>query len=106
MSTWIRLPHGGKDAGLDARELVAHIQRSGRDYIIQGQTNCRLSDHPKPRSLDAWLRRNHTARRDTKQAVNTVVDDLVATGLFVVSWELSCPDSGRECKGLRLATTE
>jgi len=37
------------------------------------------------------------------QAVDCVIDDLVATGLFVAQDRLLCPDSHRYCKGLRLA---
>jgi hypothetical protein len=102
MDTFIDLPYGGKGAGFLVSELVAHIQRSGRDYIIQGQQKCTLADHTKPRSLDVWLRTRFTARQDTKQACNEVVDSLVATGLFEVDRRLTCPDSGRRVKGLRL----
>ena len=104
MGTWIRLPHGGKDAGFDAQDLVAHVVSSGRDYIIQGQSNCRLAEHRKPSSLDVWLRQGYTRRKDTKQAVNDVIDDLVATGLFEIEQSLKCPDTDRGCKGLRLTT--
>ena len=104
MDTWVRLPHGGKDAGFDAQDLVAHVVSSGRDYIIQGQSNCSLAEHRKPSSLDVWLRQGYTGRKDTKQAVNDVVDDLVATGLFEIERDLRCPDTDRGCKGLRLTT--
>ena len=102
MGTWIRLPQGGKDAGFYAQDLVAHVASMGRDYIIQGQSNCGLAEHRKPSSLDVWLRQGYTRRKDTKQAANEIVDDLVATGLFVIEQDLTCPDTGRGCKGLRL----
>ena len=38
---------------------------------------------------------------DTKQAVNEVIQQLVATGDFEEGCFL-CPDSGRMCKGIRL----
>jgi hypothetical protein len=97
----IELPHGGPEARLYVDDLIRHIRESGRDYIIQGQTNCCLADHPKPNSLDAWLRKKCTSRSDRKQAVNSVVDQLVATRLFKVE-RLRCPDSGTFCKGIRL----
>ena len=100
MTRSIELPHGA-GARLYVDDLIHHIRESGRDYIIQGQTKCTLANHPKPNSLDAWLRKKCMARSDTKQAVNDVVDELVATRLFKVE-KLRCPDSGSFCKGIRL----
>ena len=104
MNTTIRLPFGGAGASFNATALVKHVQSSGSDYIIQGQTACALSAHPKPRSLDVWLRRNYTANKDTKQADNSVIAQLVSTGLFETGRFL-CPDSGKLCKGIRLVDT-
>jgi hypothetical protein len=52
--------------------------------------------------IEYWLPTNHTARKDTKQAVSEVIDALVATGKFKVADDIVCPDSGRSCKGVRL----
>ncbi|MGO9529568.1 MAG: hypothetical protein ACLP3B_00145, partial [Syntrophobacteraceae bacterium] len=82
----IYLPHGG-GGKFDACELVKHIRASGRDYIIQGQQTASLVKHTKPHSLDYWLRQ-FAKCHDTKQAVNSVCEDLVATGLFKVSDDL------------------
>ena len=101
---FVELPHGGSGAGFRVSALEEHIRRSGRNTIIQGQQNCTLENHTKPHSLDVWLRQNYTPRKDTKQAVNQVVDVLVDTGRFKIVYA-RCPDSGRRCKGLRLATT-
>jgi len=100
MDEFIALPYGGKGAGFPVSNLIVHILNSGRDYIIQGQQSCVL-DHTKPHSLDVWLRHNHTDRKDTKQAVNAVVEALVATGRFKAG-RFVCPDSGRRCKGIAL----
>lgn len=81
--------------------LVEHLKSLGRDYIIQGQVNCKLSDHPKPHSLDVWLRKNTSGNHDTKQALNEVIDELVSSGRFEEG-RFICPDSGRVCKGIRL----
>src|SRR3989442_8495465 len=99
---WITLSFGGREAKFDVVQLVEHMKDSGLDYIIQGQANCALSLHPKPRSLDAWLRRKFAASPDTKQAVNDVIDQLVSTGPFFEVGQFRCPDSGRLCKGIRL----
>jgi hypothetical protein len=94
----IKLPYGGQ---FDEKALVAHIKASGRDYIIQGQQTASYANHTKPQSLDYWLRQ-FASNCDTKQAENSVLDALVATGLFRIEDQLGCPDSGRQCKGLRL----
>jgi hypothetical protein len=101
MDTFIELPYGGPGARFCVSELVDHIRSTERDYIIQGQQNCILENHTKPHSLDVWLRKGFTNRKDTKQAVNQVVEALTATGWFEIA-RLPCPDSGRLCKGLRL----
>jgi len=106
MTRSIELPHGGPEERLFVDDLVQHIRESGRDYIIQGQTNCTLTNHPKPNSLDVWLRRKCTVRSDTKQAVNDVIDELIATQLFKVEKRLRCPDSGNYCKGIRLLESQ
>lgn len=100
-ATRIRLPFGGKRQYFDANNLVRYLIESGRNHIIQGQVNCRLSAHPKPNSLDVWLRRNFADNSDVKQAVNEVMSQLVSTGLFEEGTFL-CPDSARMCKGIRL----
>jgi len=99
----INLPYGNNS--FDSNRLKEHIRRTGRDYIIQGQKICRRIDHPKPNSLDCWLRDNYASNPDTKQAVNEVISDLVNTGDFVKE-DFHCPDSHRRCKGIRIAEGE
>lgn len=98
----ISLPAGGS---FDAQDLVTYINTSGRDYIIQGQQNTLFASHTKPQSLDYWLR-EHSPNRDTRQAENSVLNALVATGRFEIVNNLICPDSGEECKGVRLTPSE
>jgi hypothetical protein len=92
----------GDGRKFDEHALVRHIRASGRDYIIQGQQMCTLADHSKRNSLDYWLRQL-APNPNIKQADNATVSRLVRTGLFEVATRLRCPDSGRLCKGLRLA---
>lgn len=96
----IPLPFGGE---FSEHALVAHMRASGREYIIQGQQAAARHAHTKPQSLDYWLRQFAT-NPATKQAQNSVVRDLIATGLFALDGSLVCPDSGRLCKGLRLVS--
>lgn len=101
--TRIALPHGGPGASFDIDDLVKHVKSSGSDYIIVGGANVTFRGHLKPRSLDYWLRATQVrpAYRALRQTTNKVVDDSVATGLFVRD-KLRCPDSGRTCNALRI----
>jgi hypothetical protein len=92
----IKLPHGGPGRTFDAWDAVRHMRDKKIDCWVQGQVNCARKDHPKPESLDCWLRDNHAANPDTKQAVNEVLDDLFHTGLFE-----PCRTSD-DCKGIKL----
>ena len=95
----INLPYGNNS--FDSNSLKEHIRTTGQNYIIQGQKACRRIDHPKPNSLDCWLRDNYARNPDTKQAVNEVIAGPVNTGDFAEG-EFYCPDSGRRCKGVRI----
>ena len=99
----IDLPYGG-GAQFNEYDLVDYIRAShpARDYVIIGAQKDRLVRHHKPHSLDYWLRKR-SGRPNTMQAVGSIIDALVATGLFTKEDNLVCPDSGRKCKGLRLA---
>lgn len=96
----IMLPYGNNSFNPD--DLKEYIRRTGTNFIIQGQVACRRADHPKPSSLDCWLRDNYAQNPDTKQAVNEVIAALVNTGEFTEG-DFICPDSGRKCKGVRIA---
>ena len=95
----ISLPYG---RSFNERDLLRYIKASGRDYIIQGQQTHSFANHNKPQSLDYWLRKNYAYNRNVKQAENSVIADLVATGLFVVVRRLRCPDKHTYCKGIRI----
>ena len=101
MKRFIELPYGAPGEVFSINYLVTYLQEAHKDYIIQGQRNCCLQDHPKPNSLDVWLRKNFTSRQDTKQATNDLLDEIVKSGLFEKG-RFTCPDSGRKCKGIRL----
>lgn len=95
----IQFQHSGLDTFL-VSDLIADMQRLGMTWIIQGQRNCTLAQHSKPQSLDYWMR-SRCGNPNTKQAVNQVFDDLVATQKFIAG-QYQCPDTGRQCKGLKL----
>ncbi len=101
MEPYIELPYGAPGESFSIDYLITHLQETGRDYIIQGQCNCCLEEHPKPNSLDAWLRKNFTSRQDKKQATNNLLHMIVKAGPFREGWFI-CPDTGRRCKGIKL----
>jgi hypothetical protein len=72
----------------------------GLGFISIGSDNKTLKNHQKPKSLDFFLRLMSESK-DTKQATNDVVKDILSSGLFRVINSF-CPDSGRKCKGLIL----
>lgn len=98
----ISLHHHEPGASFPVRDLVDYIERSGRDYIIEGEVDCALADHPRPHSLDYWLRENFARNKETRQATRDVITQLLATGLFAESEDLRCPDTGERSPGLRL----
>jgi hypothetical protein len=63
--------------------------------------NCRRRDYSKAKNLDCCLRDRYARNPDTKQAVNEVIDALVATVEFEPG-EFRCPDSGNLCKGIKV----
>ena len=96
----IYFPYG--HAEFDSDDLVMHVLQSPRNYIIQGQAMCDRKDHRKPHSLDCWLRDNYASKPDTKQAVDKIIDALLATGDFMEG-KFKCPDSKRNCQGIKLS---
>jgi len=98
----IKVPYAGKDSSFKVSDLMSYMKSMNRDYIIQGGVNCRYEEHPKRHSLDFWLRSYYSKNKDTKQAVKSVIDDLLGTGLFDLNEKLLCPDSGSRCKGIVL----
>ncbi len=99
---WISLPNGGPGAGFDAIELKQYMVKNNLSCIIKGACKCTLNQHNKPRSLDYWLRKHkNTTYKDTMQAVDEVIDQLVYSGLFSRT-QCTCPTSNRLYKGLAL----
>jgi hypothetical protein len=96
----IELRHTG--LAFDEQELIDAIKGAGKTFMVQGQRVIKFGGHPKPESLDVWLRERFPKKRDTKLADNYVIDALVATGRFIATKEY-CSTSGRLCKAIRLA---
>jgi hypothetical protein len=99
--TRIPLPQSRPDS-FSSDELLEYIRKSGRDFIIQGQQQCTLANHTKKTSLDYWLRKKYAGNPDTRQAVNSVIADLIMTGEFEAGI-FTCPETGVRCKGIRIA---
>ena len=99
----INLPYGNNAFNSD--DLKEYIKRTGKNYIIQGQKACLRVDHPKPQSLDCWLRDNYAQNPNIKQAVNEVIAALIHTGDFVEG-DFPCPVTGIKCKGIRIKEKE
>ncbi len=63
------------------KSLVEAVGQLG-GTIILGGSQCTLTNHAKPYSLDYWLRTNGAANAGTKQVTRAFVDELVETGRF------------------------
>lgn len=98
---WISLPEDDNNV-FHVASLLHHLISVQRDFIVQGQQHVALANHTKPNSLDHWLRQNVATNTDTAQATNAVLAQLCNTGLFVIDTQLTCPDSGNACRGLRV----
>jgi hypothetical protein len=98
----IRLRYG--NSCFDSDDLIRYMAEQGMTYIIQGQVHCAYANHPKPHSLDYWLR-PLAKNPDTAQAVSEVVCALIKTGDFEPGYFVS-PDSDHPCKGLKRRTRE
>ena len=101
---WISLPEDDNNA-FHVSSLLRHLITVQRDFIVQGQQHVALASHTKPSSLDYWLRQNVAQEKDTAQATNVLLTQLCNTGLFVFDNQVTCPDSGNACRGIRLVTT-
>ncbi len=99
-SAWIRLPHGGSEAGFYVQRVADAVAAMPGREIVLGAVNGVLST-VKPHSLDYLLRTRYAKNPDTKQVVRSLVDNMVATGLFERS-TMADPETGKEVGSLRL----
>ena len=102
MNGIISLPHGGSGAGFSIKELVQHFNTNNLNYIIIGNSHLTYTNHKKSHSLDVWLRNlNNVNSKDTCQAVNVVIEEIVSTGLFRIE-KRQCTTTMRFCRALVL----
>lgn len=98
---WINLPHGGGQAGFYVARLVDAYRDAGVTEMPIGKSRSGVAG-VKAYSLDHILRTRYAKQPDTRQAVDTVLEDLVATGLFRRS-QMMDPVTGKEVDSLALA---
>ncbi|MCF8321670.1 MAG: hypothetical protein K9I26_00825 [Flavobacterium sp.] len=96
----IILPHAN-NATIPIQDLIAHFRENNLKYIIIGSTKATLQKHPKPNSLDVWIRthRNVLKYKDTCQSVNNVISQLIKHESFSLGLR-KCQTSNRMCKAL------
>lgn len=98
---WINLPHGGGQAGFYVARLVDAFRDAGVTEMPIGKSRSGVTG-VKTYSLDYILRTRYAKQPDTRQAVDTVLEDLEATGLFRRSLMVD-PVTGKEVDSLALA---
>ncbi|WP_396168331.1 hypothetical protein [Flavobacterium sp.] len=96
----IILPHANNKT-IPIQDLIAHFKESKIEYMIIGSNKVILSLHPKPKSLDVWIRthKNVIGHANTCQSVNNVVSQLIKNKSFSLGLR-KCPKSKRICKSL------
>lgn len=98
----IKLIHAGNGVVFNSEELISLFEKEKADYITIGATHVTLSNHPKPKSLDVWLRNHKNVpmqHKDTCQAVATVISQLISLDTFSLAIR-KCKTSGKMCKVL------
>lgn len=102
MKKSITIVEGGSDAKFLIGELIYHFKKEKINFIIIGAKHIVLDNHPKPKSLDVWLRNHESVAlsyKNTCQAVSTVIDDIIEYEQFSIG-KGKCPTSDRICKAL------
>ncbi|WP_256579579.1 MULTISPECIES: type II toxin-antitoxin system HicB family antitoxin [unclassified Pseudomonas] len=97
---WISLPYGGAQAGLYIERLVDAFQEAGVTEMPVGKTREGLAK-VKRYALDFILRTRYARQPNTMQAVDAVLDQIVATGRFRRS-EMSDPVTGKVVESIEL----
>jgi hypothetical protein len=98
----IILKYASKGAGFNSDYLVSLFINEKLDYITIGATHVSLLNHPKPKSLDVWIRNLESVtmnHKDTCQAVATVINQLISLENFSLAIR-KCRTSGKMCKVL------
>ena len=96
----IILPYAN-NAKFKVEDLIKHFIKYNLDYMIIGSTQVVLNVHPKPKSLDVWIRnhKNVIGHANTCQSVNNVISQLIKHKSFSLGLR-KCPESNRTCKAL------
>lgn len=97
---WIDLPYGGSQAGFYVGRLSLAFKLAGVAEMPIGAVKANWEE-VKPYSLDFLLRTRYARNPNTMQAVTSVIDDLVRTGIFERS-TMADPTTGRMVDCLRL----
>jgi hypothetical protein len=96
----ITLPYAN-NAIIPIQDLISHFRENNLNYMIIGSKQVTLTNHPKPNSLDVWLRThpNVINYKDTCQSVNKVITQIIKHQSFSQGLR-KCPTSKRICKAL------
>lgn len=100
MEIMIDLPYPPPTVPFRVGNLVEHVRTLPGRQILIGSQIVTYNNHTKKYSLDCWLRRL-LQNSDTCRSVDSVVNAIVATGLFE-RVKIVDPLTHGTCKGLRL----
>lgn len=96
----ITLPYAN-NATIPIQDLITHFRKNNLNYMIIGSKQVTLTKHPKPHSIDVWLRKhpNIFNHKDTCQSVSKVITQIIKHQSFSQGLR-KCPKSNRMCKAL------
>jgi hypothetical protein len=103
-TTIIDLPYGGTKAAFNLNDLKSYFKSKKLKYMVIGQAKASYDKHPKPESLDIWLRDQESVKKQYKntcQAVNSVVNKIISSDDFALGLR-KCKYSNRLCKSIVL----
>ncbi|MBU3680434.1 MAG: hypothetical protein FGM16_00675 [Flavobacterium sp.] len=86
---------------IPVEDLITHFRENNLKYMIVGSKQVTLQNHPKPNSLDVWLRKHSNVinYKDTCQSVTKVITQIIKHQSFSQGLR-KCPSSNRMCKAL------
>lgn len=96
----IILPYSNH-AIIPIEDLINHFSKNKINYMIIGATHSKLENHPKPYSLDVWIRKhpNVDGNENTCQEAREVINQIIRHKQFSKAIRMN-PETGRMCKAL------
>jgi hypothetical protein len=97
-----RIPYIHANGFFETEDLYNYIVSNKMKYIIVGAEQRSFAEHTKKYSLDCWLRLR-SDKPDTKQAVSSIIENIVRTDKRFKEGISYDDETGRQVKSLIVA---